>query len=283
MADTPSTPSKTEEQLHYESITKIIIFSISFGSLILGIIIAFGIYFSYQNAHDMREEYSRAITDMRQQLSDLKADAKEKTQSIREDAKATQEFSEKEISRIKTTTNDIALRETQKNIDAIFATDKIQNLIENQAVKEIKSKLPEIIDEETKGMSEINDAASLMRVGNYNGEIKLKSYFTSPKNKRDSLQAKNLYDGICADYEKAAINYHKKIPYLPGISIVDNKMPTDAYPRDVITNLVGQINSDNYDLNSNSIWIDELNHYAHQSFKCFDYDTINKWFNGLQK
>jgi hypothetical protein len=37
------------------------------------------------------------------------------------------------------------LVETRKQIDNIFATEKINNLIEEQAVNEIKKKLPQII------------------------------------------------------------------------------------------------------------------------------------------
>lgn len=82
-----------------------------------------------------------------------------------------------------------------------FGTDKIQNLIQNQAVKEIKSKINDIVDEQIQNMSAINDAASEMRIGRPTGLEKLKMFFTHPLSKQDSLQEKKIiqsnYTGLC--------------------------------------------------------------------------------------
>ncbi len=294
----PPAPPKTEEQLHYESMISYAKWALGFSGSVIAAIIAFGLYFTYQDRNAMKEEYTKAITDLRGQLAELKNDAEKKTDGIKNDAKdavkSTQEYSEKEISRIKTTTNDIALQETQKNIAAIFATDKIQNLIQNQAVKEIKSKLPAIVDERTKNISKIDAAAATMISGHIEGLKLLQSYFLNPESSEDSLRAKKLYDDICMDYENRTPKMFGgsrpvNLPISDSIelrnSLRNGELPTTRLSRDAVVSIIANIKDpeNKHDLNMKAYFIYALNYATGTHFKCFEFDKINDWFNGLRK
>jgi hypothetical protein len=287
MATQPSDP-KTPEQIHYENISSFFKWGIGLSGTLIGLIASFAIFISYKDRNDMKDEYRNTLTELKSQITELKDDAKTKAQSIKDDAKdavkSTQDYSEREIDRIKVSTNEIALKETQKQIETIFATDKIQNLIENQAVKEIKSKVSEIVAEQTKNIYQIDDAASSMRNGNLEGLKRLKSYFTNSISQTDSLRALNLYTAICETYDKIGSFYvaQKTFQLIP-IEIIDNQLPRDKYQRDVLTNLVNEINDETGDLTHIGLKIATLSAYTNKHFKCFQFDEISSWFNGLKK
>jgi hypothetical protein len=279
------THPKTSEQLHYESIRSFLIWALGIVGTLIVTVAAFAIFISYNDRNAMKEEYTKAISDLRFQISDLRNDAKEKAQSIKEDAKdavkSTQEYSEKEISRIIISTNQIAQQETQKQIAAIFATDKIQNIIENQAVKEIKSKVSQIVEEQTKNDYSIQYAATRMRQGIRDGEKTLKQYYLKAENTEDSIKARKLYDEICKPYQDIAINYIKTHPVVNFYN--NGRMPDDKYVRQGLENIMKEINDPNTDLSRLAFIIIALRESAKRQFKCFETREINDWFNGLKK
>ena len=263
--------TESEEKLHYESLTSYLKTIVSIAGTAIGIMAGVAIYFSYSNVKDMKDDlkeikkdYAETVIGLHNQIVDLKKDAKETALQIKEDSRdavnSTKEFSENEISRISVSTRQTALDETQKQLANIFETDKIKNLIQNQAVKEIKSKMTAIVDEQTQNMSAINDAASEMRIERPEGTKKLKAYFQNPVNVQDSLQAKKLYDQISQDYMEV-INrtdtamlfkyYYSQIDtsasavtkiFIP-IHITNNKLPIDSNERKELDDLMKVINN----------------------------------------
>ncbi|MDB4923820.1 hypothetical protein [Mucilaginibacter sp.] len=288
---------KSEEQLHYESLTSYLKYGIAIAGSFIVVISSVAIYFSFGDRKAMRDEYENSITNLRVQIVEIKSDAKETVKQIKEEAqaeiKATKEYSEKQISGITTETNAIALTETQKQIDGIFKTDKIQNIIDFQATKEIKGKVKAMVDSATKSITKINDAASKMRIGHIKGMLLLRSYFEKPKNTQDSLLAKNLYDDICEDYflvDKDTLAYpglssfatHRE--YVP-FKIINNMYPTDKGQDNDLRFMMDVINNkDNrYDLNWIGITIINIGRISNKNFKLFEIDEVNKWFKGLKR
>jgi hypothetical protein len=279
----PNTESpKTPEQSHYENITSFAKWAIIFSGSLIVVIASVAIYVSYSDRNAMREEYSKAIAEMKSQIQDLKTDAKEKTQSIKDDAKdavkSSRDYSEIEISRIKTSTNEIALQETQKQIQGIFATDKIQNLIEDQAVKEVKSKVVAIVKSETKNFNNIDDAASKMRVGHREGMMQLLDYFKNPESSEDSLRAKQLFEKIENDYFKMDSAQMKFYQFpIQSIGVHNNITDLDSNQRRILSSTINQINEEQ-DLNTISFLIIALAHAMNKPFKPFEIDEVNAWY-----
>lgn len=253
----------------------------------------------------MREEYATTIKDLRGQIIDIKSEASETSKNIKSDLRnevvSTKEYSENQLNRIETQTSQLAMDETKREVENIFQSDKIQNIIQNQAIQEIKNRVSNIVYNETKNISNINDAASEMRLGRPSGMRKLKSYFEHPTNVNDSIQARRLYDRITNDYNDVfehptnipnaiqnVVNdtaYMRKVAHLVPIHIIDNHLPKDSIEMKELRNIMLNIDNanDDYDLNEVSESIYFLSKLANVHFKDFQIKEIDEWFKGLQK
>lgn len=279
--------TKSEEQIHYEHLSSFLKWAISIAGTIIATVAAFAIYISYSDRNAMTDEYTKAISNLQNQIKDLKAEANAKNQEIHDYAKeAVQfnlEYSEREISRVKEASYETAIAETKKEVEGIFASDKIQNIIQNQAVKEIRGKVGEIVAEETKNINKINDAANRMRIGMRQGMIELQGYFKRPDNPDDSLRAKELFDRICKDYLDVKTRQLKYFEY-PIQSISLKKGQTELTEREklVLKTTIDEINTLE-DLDEVALRIVGLSKAVNEDFKPFEFDRINAWYNGLKK
>ncbi len=296
---------KSEEQQHYESMISFLKWGIGIAGSLIAIIAAVAITVSYNSIKDLKTDmsadlkdlknnYSSKVDELKSQIIELKSDAKETVLQIKDDSKdaveSTKEYSEKEISRISTSTSQIALGETQKQLDNIFATDKIQNLIQTQAVKEIKSKVVDIVAEQTKEFGNISDAAAQVRAYRFSGLRKLRSYFINSRNPLDSLIAKNLYDQISIDFynqiESQVKEEKKDFLKFDSSAIQDlrnGKLPTNQALLNEISSAISNVNSEEYDLFSCIYSIYELRILTNIKFEILDIDTVNKWYKNLKK
>jgi len=243
----PPLQPKTEEQIHYENLKRYFLWAISITGTFIAVIAGFAIFVTYNDRNAMREEYSKSISDLKAQIAEIKNDATQSAKAIKDDAREsvrdTKEYAQSEISHITTSTNEIALREAQRQIDAIFATTKIQDLIENQAVKEIKNKLPEIINAQTRNEFIIHDLADKMRQGFRDAADSLKSFFLNSRNPTDSFHAKELYDEITAEFQaKAEID--GKSGEWQIFTNDSTQFPFSIYQRQVLFHLMKSINND---------------------------------------
>lgn len=312
---------QSEEKLHYDSLIKFLTTTLGITGGAITVIVGIALYWTYNNVSDLKKEYKDAVADFTKQTTDLKNDEKETIKSIKEDANqtvaitkadskeaistakldlrdqinSTNEATQNEIARIRAETNRLALIETQSQVEKIFKSDKIQDIIENQAVKEIKEKVTSLVYNSTKNLTKINDAASQMRRGFTPGLPKLRSYFIHPNNSNDSLLAKDLYDQICADYHSVALKSQKSFieylnvefnnpnPKYSGFKIIQNKYPSDLKDQKFLTYLVDIIKNEKqeYGLDDVSFSIVLLSTISGQPFKPFEIDEISKWYNGL--
>jgi hypothetical protein len=294
-------PDNSEEKLHYENLASFLKWAVTVALSLLAIIGGFGLFFFYKDSKSIKDEFTAKSKELSGQLAEIKNEAKETEKSIKTDlryeVKATKDYTDNELQIIRSETNRIALQETQKQVESIFASNKIQHIIEDQAISQVKEKVESMVNNATKNIIGINDAASKMRIGLPEGMYKLKSYFKSPtNNKGDSLKAKNIYDLICSDYyeaEKAdtfstGYGYYYTEDskyantYLP-IHIVNNKMPTDPKEIKVLNDIINFINNKHkrYDLNIISIQIGMLSKLTNIDFRPFQIDEINKWYSEL--
>ena len=137
--------SKSQDEIEYHKITsfyeKVMYFTLG-ASLIFGTIIGL---LTFSDRKSMLEEKDKTITELTKKINDLKEDTEKKVNDLKDDTEKsiikTNKYAEEEISRIKIATNQIALNETQKQLSYIFGTDKIQNLIEKEAVSQVKEKV----------------------------------------------------------------------------------------------------------------------------------------------
>lgn len=276
--------SKSPEQIHYENLISFFKWAIGISGSIIAILASVAIFVSYGDRNSMKDEYMKTIENLKIQISEIKQEAKETQQSIkndlREEVNYSKEYSAKEISNIKIETNNLALAETKKQIDNIFATNKIQYLIEEQAVNEIKKKLPQIINEQTKNDFNINYAATNMRNGIREGEKILKSYYLFPESKDDSIKAKRIYDQICTGYDNAADLYLKDNPCVNYYN--NGKLPDDKYTRQGLESVIKELNDPETDLTRSAFLIRCLSTSAKKDFKCFEIDKVNEWYNSLK-
>lgn len=281
---TTSNSSKSPEQIHYENLISFLKWAIGISGSIIAILASVAIFVSYGDRNSMKDEYMKTIENLKIQISEIKQEAKETQQSIkndlREEVNYSKEYSAKEISNIKIETNNLALAETKKQIDNIFATNKIQYLIEEQAVNEIKKKLPQIINEQTKNDFNINYAATNMRNGIREGERILKSYYLFPESKDDSIKAKRIYDQICTRYNNAADLYLKDNPCVNYYN--NGKLPDDKYTRQGLESVIKELNDPGTDLTRSAFLIRCLSTSAKKDFKCFEINEVNEWYNSLK-
>lgn len=313
--------SKSDEKVHYERITKYLLWALGIsGTLITGIAVC-ALTFTFNDRTAMRNEYAGALKDFRTQISDLKNEENETLKSIKEDAnqtvaitkadskdaiataktdlrdqiKLTNESTQNELIRIRAETYKLALTETQDQIEKIFKSNKIQDIIENQAVKEIKEKVTVLVNTSTRNLTRINDAASKMRIGLPSGAKDLKKYFTNSTNASDSGLAKELYDLITNDYNTAFLRVRKDYinykagewsnlsPDYSGFKIIQNTYPANQKDRDFLKLLIKIINNENdeFSLNDVASSIFIISAISNKAFKPFEINEINSWYKGL--
>jgi hypothetical protein len=296
-----SSEKNNNDHTHYEYITKFLLWALGVTGALIATIVSIAIYVSYKDRDSMREEYSNTIKDLRGQINDIKNEASETSKNIKSDLKdeviSTKKYSQNELERIHAQTSEVALSETKKEVGDIFKSDKIKDIIENQAINEIQTKVKDIVNKETENLSNINDAASEMRIGRKSGMYKLKSYFEGDYNVIDKLNAKKLYDRISNDYynmtqfktddQDAVQNVFKDTSLLRKadlifIHIINNHVPTDKEELSQLKKFMKEINN-NEDLSEVARYIFYLSRLANVDFKPFQIEKINAWFNGLQK
>lgn len=280
--------SKSQDEIEYHKITsfyeKVMYFTLG-ASLIFGTIIGL---LTFSDRKSMLEEKDKTITELTKKINDLKEDTEKKVNDLKDDTEKsiikTNKYAEEEISRIKIATNQIALNETQKQLSYIFGTDKIQNLIEKEAVSQVKEKVITIVKAETENLSLISDAASKMRIGHLEGFLKLKKMSVELPNSTDRYNAKKLLDEISQDYFLVSNKYYSDseadsvLMYPTQTNLVSIKQQK----KNLIEELVKDINKE-HNLNIVADDINRLSKITGQNFKPFEFEKINSWYKEWSK
>jgi hypothetical protein len=151
-----SSEKNNNDHTHYEYITKFLLWALGVTGALIATIVSIAIYVSYKDRDSMREEYSNTIKDLRGQINDIKNEASETSKNIKSDLKdeviSTKKYSQNELERIHAQTSEVALSETKKEVGDIFKSDKIKDIIENQAINEIQTKVKDIVNKETENL-----------------------------------------------------------------------------------------------------------------------------------
>jgi len=295
---------KSEEEIHYQSITKFLLWAVGITGALMVTIAGTSIYFSFQDRKEMKAEYKETLDAFISQIKEAKQEARQESRETeknlfersRYDIASTKDDYRNELSLIQSETHRLALDETQKQIADIFKTDKIQAIIEKNAIGELKDKLPSTIADYTKKLPKVLEAANWMREGSQKGVDLLKSYFNS-ENEFERDMSKKIYEDLLTDYRKKYSEYTPKqcidtlknfgigIPNLHPI--VNNRYPTDKDNIDVLTILMSILNdsylSNRCGLYGQALAIKCLALISGKSFQPFEIYEINQWFDGLKK
>jgi hypothetical protein len=299
---------KTEEQQHYESLISFFKYCVTVSGIIIGVISSIAITFSYRSNKEMKDEYANTLKDLTVKIDELKSDAKQTTDEIKRESKeteksikeqsydylsSTKEYSEKEISRISSSTNAIALDETKKQLDYIFSTDKIQNLIQNQAVKEVTGKVQDIVNKQTENINDISDAAAQMRMEKPKG-LKRLLYYIKSGNAIEASTAKRLFDDIAPDFYSSYTTDTSDfgISIYPPDSILLRKtldtlrsgvLPKNNYTREQVEIWMQSLNSDFESLYQIAYIFNFIRNITRKEMAYFDFEAARDWYNSLKK
>lgn len=272
-----ATPRTTEE-IEYKNLKNYLLTLLGFAAAFAGWIV----YLTFEDRKAIKEDYEKTIIELKGEIKELKTDTKESISN-------TNRYAQEEISRIKFTTNQIALEETEKQLSNIFGTDKIKNLIQDEAVKEVKNKVLEIVDEETKNIIMISDAGNFMRAGNHKAYIKLSNYSKNSENERDKRYASSLLNEILSDYYLAYKNASKQyiekgdFHQMGSDYGLQKKNQVAITKDDIVHQLVRSINYPDLELNALSDNIMTLVNLTGVDFKLFEIDKINEWYKNWEK
>jgi len=289
---------KTEEQKHYESVKSFLIWGVSVaGALIsaVGIVIA---VLTFKDRSEMKDSYEKQIDKYAQSIRDIKTEAiqsqKETSEKSEKEIKYLNDISEKQLASIVSETRQSATAQTQKEIADIFKSDKIQAIIEKNAIGEIKEKLPQILVDYTQKSTPIIEGYNLMKAGQPEGIEILKSYFASVSIFERDL-AKGYYQKAYESYESFCSNINQdqflarlrntQITISPLNKIAGNLYPKNKADIDNVKLLTTVINNpgNQYGLYQIAMATKALSFIADKNFIFFEKDDINNWYKGLKK
>jgi hypothetical protein len=262
----------------------------------MGIISAFTIWVTYSDRNAMnadrkamQDDYKQTIKELKEEIKSVKTESEQSIEKIKQNA-------EGELQRVNFSTNRIALEETQKQLSNIFGTEKIQYLIKEQAVKEVKNKVVDIVTDETKNFYSISNAATQMRLGKYQAMEDLKEYAESLSNIRDRETAKQLYTQICEEYQKNIVlnvsisttttdplQYYKISIYKEKYKEAATTLNTNDEKYKNITNaeiiehVIKLVNDKTRNLNEIATYIAVISQLSNNDFRAFEIEKINNW------
>ncbi len=290
---------KSESQLHYESVKSFLIWAVGIASTIIVLLGGWVTFLTFKDRSEMRTEYEHEIDRYKESLSEMRIEATDKQKEIsdRTDREMAflKESSQTQLANIDAETRQAANDQAQKEVADVFRSDKMQAVIEKNAIGELKDKLPSTIAEYTKRFPKILEAAGFMRGGAPEGIDMLKTYFNSDSEfERD--MSKNTYQDISNDFYKM----YSDIPPAKYVStfkssfqvnfsefhkIVDNKYPTN---KEDITNLellMKMINDTGkqYMLFGTAFALQVVSYIADRQFLPFEIEEVNAWYKGLKK
>ena len=290
----------SQDKFEYHKITafyeKVMYFTFGAMVLIASIVLAV----TYKDRNSMREEKDKTIAELKSEMKDLKIELKDDaTKSLERINKN----AESELYTIKSETKQLAIDETKKELSNQFANDKIQSLIKTEAIKEVKGKVTDIVDEEIGNLILISDAASQMRSGKLEGLLKLENFAKNLPNRIQRESSKALLKQISSVWQtqigqsesgteiyEQRIKFHRLDAYLkkynetiPSPQITNdqtyiNKALLKITDKELISHLVNRINNKEMDLFHLSRYIYDLSKFTNKDFKAFEIVKINDWY-----
>jgi hypothetical protein len=184
--------------------------------------------------------YTNELTRFDKSILDMKNDAKDRQVMLSEGYdKQIEELkmsSKSQVASIVSETRIAATEQTQKEIAAILQTDRVQKIIEQNAIGELKDKLPTVMAAYMRDLPQILEAASWFDNGVPEGEAKLKDLMRSDSEFTKAISSK-LYDKIVKKQETytdtlSDRSYNEALKNIgvtsPLHAIVYNKYPTNT-------------------------------------------------------
>ena len=263
---------------------------------ILGV--TFGVLFFQDRAalkddmKEMKDKYNEKVIILGKQIDDLKnqsqatinaTQTKTESEIISFKKLASGEVTNvknnanKEISKIKISATDLALKESAKQVANVFKQDKIQKIIENKATDAIQEKIPELVttqlNNQAEGILKISSWASMYRQGSYydnldhlkNFEVWLNEEFKDPIYQQ---KVRNLNYQIEREYNNEAISKIWLMD-LDNLNQYDKDIPEKASRKEAANIIQSKIYSQD-NLHTRCERIQLLNKLLGTSYRCFD-------------
>jgi len=290
---------KTEEQLHYESVKSFLIWASSICAALILLAGSWAAYISFKDRESLQSQYQFEASKFKESLDQMRLEAKERQAELSErsdkEIAYSKDISEKQLSNIVMETRQTAITQSEKEISDIFKSDRIQSIIEKNAIGELKEKLPSTVAEYVKDLPKIMEAANFFRGQAPEGEEMLKSYFTSESAfERD--MSKNIYKQIIKDTYQVysdvtpdSLEFKLKYIQIPIVAplhkviknqypVIDNDIKNLEVLMDVTNDKVNR-----YMLHQRALAYNALSYISDNNFPLFDKEQIRKWYSGLKR
>ena len=309
-----NTPPSNPEENEYKKIKSFLLWCLGIIGGSIGIISAFAIYTSYNSIKDLKAEYQTAVTELKGDIKELKEEANRKVDESKNAAVAakdeaikvtgevkiqsesflneTKKYSQDELNRIQLSTNQLALDETKKELAAIFGTNKIQDLIQNQAVREVSSKLPVLIHDEIKDLptvlylgSQIEANGFLNQGGPAFGDLRrildtttslfLKTVIIKNLQDYEQKQFKQLYSRKESIIEQFSYEFPDTLAY------IDERKPLSENNRKALTDISKRLKDEDVAPYYVYVALKCLSYYSKRNFHIYEIEDFERWFRSL--
>lgn len=315
------TPRKSEEQIHYESLANYLKYVVGIAGALIVAVASVAIFFTYGDRQSMNEENDKLRTEFKNQMAESRSEMKssyyaelerfdKNIAEMKTDAKTQQLYLgdryDKQVEDLKQSSKDqlgsitletrrAATEQTQKEIAAIFQTDRIQKVIEQHAIGELKDKLPATLSVYVKEYPRIIEAATMMKAYLPTGEKKLKGFFNS-ESIFERNTSRSVYTQIIEELFAPMYAVNKDSIWIKaseadvGVKsqlhkIIDNKYPTNPQDVNNLESLIKVLKSKGDD---NSLYqfawaYVALSYISGRAFEIFNSEPVFKWYDALSK
>ncbi|RYU90118.1 hypothetical protein EWM62_11285 [Mucilaginibacter terrigena] len=292
--------TSAETKQHYESVKSFLIWAVGIACTVILLFGGWVTFLTFKDRAEMRAEYQSDIDRYKESMAQMRAEAtanqKDILERVEREVSFLKEISKDQLDNISSETRQSAKEQTEKEISDIFKSDKIQTIIEKNAIGELKDKLPATIAEYTKRLPKILEAANFMRGGAPEGVALLKSYFTSTS-EFERAQSLSTYQDIYNDYYKEYVDV-KQDQYISKFKtlnvtvsaihpIKENLFPKEKADIDNLILLMKIINDSDvgpsYMLYERALAMKALSFISGKPFTPFETADMNIWYKGLRK
>lgn len=292
--------SRSTEEIQYEKLTSFFEKLVKWISIVFSLLVGiFGFVF-FQDRNSMQEErtalqvaYNLKVEGLEKDIAELKTRSQEtinKTQietqteisNLKKSANGQiidlKSNANSEISTIKIAANDLALKETAKQVANVFKEDKIQKIIESKATDAIQEKIPDIVSTQLSSQAEniikINSWASLFRQGNYNENrehLRNFDFWLDKEFKRteDKQRVIKLNYEIKSEYNYECTSKSFSID-LKNLHSYFKDIPENSTNEKIISILTNKIETGRDNLHDRCLMIQVLARITGNSYWCFD-------------
>jgi len=262
--------NKSEEQRHYENLIRYFKYLVTITIAAITILVGVGIFFTYQNISDARQEVTKNLSEINNNVRDVTEKSLRSFENLQRQAR-------EEVRNFKEDIRNYALNETKIKVAEAFEENKIRRLIEITAVEKLKKNLNSIVEKQMKIVPTLILAVDKIRSGNRRGLVLLDSLRNQNKDPFIRDLANKSFNEKERDYKKFYSSYanNKTLKYLIERFHLDSNISVKD-TLSILKGIVSFIQSEKR-LDNVARAISALNKISGRNFNMFDFKRINKW------